>query len=66
MNRFEYYSPLDPDCPGAKRIAEDLDDPIMAMSGCADDFSRDWEASHRAKCDRCREYGAANIEVVDQ
>ena len=63
---FKYEYPLDPDCPGAQKLEEDLDDPYMAMSGCAGEFRDDWEAAHQSKCKRCQEYGASNIGVVEK
>lgn len=59
-----YVFPLDPECPEvAKYHAETADDPIMRMSGCAEEFYADFAAKHRAQCERCQEYGAANVDV---
>jgi hypothetical protein len=65
--RIQFYEhlPLDPECPWAKRIEDDLDDPYMAMSGCGEEFREDWERAHRASCKRCQEYGVANVEILD-
>lgn len=35
----------------------------MATLLAWDDLWEDFEKRHRAKCERCQEYGAANIEV---
>jgi hypothetical protein len=39
-----------------------IDDPMGAS--VMDDLMEDFEKRHRAKCTRCQEFGAANIEVV--
>jgi hypothetical protein len=64
---YRYYAPLDPMCPVASSFANDLfDDPMTdAMGAPTDDIMEGFERSHRAKCKRCQEYGAANIEVRD-
>lgn len=64
MTGFYYHAPLDPNCPDAPDIEGFLDDPMTRYSGCADEFVEDFEAKHLAKCERCQEYGAANIEVM--
>jgi hypothetical protein len=60
------HAPLDPECPAVSqyRAATD-DDPIMQMSGCADEFAEVFEQRHRSSCERCKAYGCANIEAVD-
>ncbi len=57
-----FYRPLDQNCPVVERFMSELfDDP---MTEPTDDLLRDFERKHRVKCKHCREYGAANIEVV--
>lgn len=59
-----WYAPVDPECPEVKEwIESTLDDPILNMSGIGSELTQDFENSHRVKCKRCQEYGAANIEV---
>ena len=62
-----WHSPLDPNCPEYTRFVNSLfEDPMTeAMGAPTDDIMEDFERRHRAKCKRCQEYGAANIEVVD-
>jgi hypothetical protein len=61
---MRWHAPLDPNCPEVQEYNEmTSDDPIMAMSGCADEFYEAFEHRHRVKCARCQEYGVANIEV---
>jgi len=45
-------------------MREFYDDPMTAACGCADEIAALLERKHRAVCERCQEYGAANIEVA--
>jgi hypothetical protein len=41
-----------------------FDDPMTeAMGAPTDDICEGFERKHRATCQRCQEYGAANVEV---
>lgn len=62
----KYHAPNDPSCPEwSAQVSSLLDDPMTsAMGAPVDDILEGWEPKHRAKCKRCQEYGAANIEVV--
>jgi hypothetical protein len=63
---YRYHAPLDPECPDVVDFYEGhMDDPISQMSGCMGEITQDFESRHRAICERCQEYGAANINVVD-
>lgn len=67
QDRFggHWHAPLDPECPAVQQFHETtLNDPMMASTGCADEFLADFEAKHRPSCQRCLEYGVANIEVA--
>jgi hypothetical protein len=63
---MKYHAPLDPDCPVVVEFEESLfGDPMTSSMGApVDDIMEGFEQSHRSKCTRCQEYGAANIEVV--
>lgn len=61
---YHYHAPLDPECPEVNAFYESLDDPIMRESGCTGEFIGDFENRHRLECERCKEYGLANLEVV--
>lgn len=67
---MNWYAPLDPDCPGARRdVYDPLDtmeeDPMTQAYGApVDEFVEQWERKHRLSCKRCQEFGAANIGVV--
>lgn len=64
MNHFRYHTPLDPDCPTVyNRYESQAEDPMSAYAPM-DEINDAWEPKHRKTCGRCREYGAANIEVV--
>jgi hypothetical protein len=42
-----------------------FDDPMTdAVGAPVDDIVEGFERSHRRKCARCQEYGAARVEVV--
>lgn len=59
-----WYYPLDPECPEVEEFySVDLNDPITAMAGIGEELTRRFESKHRAKCERCQEYGAANVDV---
>ena len=64
MARFEYHMPLDPECPDNNTQAF-YDDPMTQYSGMGSELGPVIEARHRRSCERCQEYGAANVEVVD-
>jgi hypothetical protein len=61
-----YHAPCDPACPEYSGFADALfDDPMTsAMGAPTDDIMEGFERKHRARCKRCQEYGAANIEVL--
>jgi hypothetical protein len=60
-----YVLPLDPDCPEVERFMDSLEtDPMTVASGVGDELSDTWNKLHRNSCQRCREYGVANIEVA--
>ena len=56
--------PLDPDCPDNPMEAF-LSDPMTQYYGMGDEMGPDIESRHLAKCQRCQDYGAANIAVED-
>ena len=62
---MRYHAPLDPECPEVISFMDNLfDDPMTsAMGAPTDDICEGFERKHRRTCERCREYGAANIEV---
>jgi hypothetical protein len=57
-----YYMPLDPECP-ENETAAFYEDPMTVYYGMGDELGPTVEAHHRKKCQRCQEYGLANIEV---
>jgi len=64
MSRYvEWHTPLDPECPDNPN-ATFWDDPMTQECGCADEIAEDLAKRHIATCERCQEYGAANIEVI--
>ena len=64
MNQ-RYHMPVDPACPAVLEYAKSLlEDPLThAMGAPVDEIMEDFERKHRQTCERCREYGLANIEV---
>jgi hypothetical protein len=66
MFDMRYHAPLDPDCPEVFKFYDGLfNDPMThAMGAPTDDICEGFERKHRARCKRCQEYGAANIEVA--
>ena len=66
MQNSSFHAPLDPECPEVVAFYDGHDnDPISQMCGCMDEIIADFERDHRMKCERCRLFGCANIEVVD-
>ena len=59
---YQWHAPLGPDCPD-NPVPAALADPITQHYGIGDELGPDLEARHRASCERCQEYGAADIEV---
>lgn len=62
---FHNHFPVDPECPEVIRHHQSDDDPMNALCGCMDEIQDDWDKRHLSQCERCREFGCANIEVVD-
>lgn len=63
---YHYHAPLDPECPEVEAYYRaESEDPMSAECGCMDEINANFEKRHRSKCERCQEYGAANIEVGD-
>lgn len=63
---MQWHAPLDPNCPTVRDKTDRLlNDPMTWAYGApVDDIMEAFERKHRGECDRCREFGAANIEVV--
>ena len=58
--------PLDPECPEYSKFRDTLyNDPMSEIvpSDVLVELMEDYERKHRAKCKRCQEYGAANVDV---
>jgi hypothetical protein len=57
--------PLDPDCPQVCEASEaQANDPMWAYADIGEEWWADFAKRHRADCERCQEYGAANIDVA--
>jgi hypothetical protein len=61
-----YYIPLDPNCSVARKVVTALfnNPTIDPHDTPIDDLIADIERSHRLRCRRCEQYGAANIEAI--
>ena len=60
-----WHAPLDPNCPAVEKFSRTLfEDPMTQYYGIGGEVYENWVSRHRAKCKRCQEYGAANIEVI--
>jgi hypothetical protein len=61
----KWHAPLDPDCPANREFIQALlsDEMTIAMGAPVDEIVEDFEKKHRAKCKRCQEYGAANMDI---
>ena len=60
-----WHAPLDPACPVVLKHQHDMEMDPMNYSIPADvlaDIDADFARRHRAHCERCQNYGAANIE----
>ena len=67
MSAATWRYPLDPDCPIVATFYETLADDPMSESIPGDvlgEISASFEQSHRARCERCQKFGAANVEVL--
>ncbi len=62
----QYYMPPDPECPEVRDYRECLlNDPMtIAMHAPVDEILEDFDRTHVQNCERCREYGLANVEIV--
>jgi hypothetical protein len=60
-----WFFPLDPECPDANAFTNSLlGDPMTKAVGAPiGDIMVDFNRKHLGECVRCREYGAANIEI---
>lgn len=65
MRQGRWHAPLDPECPNVRDYEDSLfGDPMTdAMGAPTDDIMAAFTRTHRQHCKRCREFGAANIEV---
>jgi hypothetical protein len=63
MNHWNF--PLDPECPSVADFREGLyGDPMTAAMGApTDEIEEGFARQHRVKCERCREYGCANVDA---
>jgi hypothetical protein len=61
---YRYHAPLDPGCPKVRSYLDALYNDPMSVGAPLDEIVEGFERSHRVKCKRCQEFGAANIEVV--
>lgn len=64
---MKYHAPLDPECPAVKSQRESMyseESRAMCPGDVLDELFEDFEQKHRATCERCKQFGAANIEVV--
>ena len=61
---MKIVAPLDPECPSVEHFRTAMEnDPMTEYSGVGDELAEAWSGLHRQGCDRCQEYGAANIAV---
>ena len=65
MSRWTMRTPVDRQCPEVEHFNESvMGNPITVYSGCGDEILEDVERRHLRECERCQDYGAANVEVV--
>lgn len=63
---MRYVMPLDPECPAVQERDEMMaNDPMTAYSCVGDELQEEFHRQHLLNCERCKEYGCANIEVVE-
>lgn len=63
----QWYFPLDHGCPEVEQFHRCMaEDPMNEVipSDVLSDVTDDFERRHRKACARCREFGAANVEVI--
>jgi hypothetical protein len=59
---MRYHAPCDPDCPKYRRYVDALYNDPMSEGAPLGEIMEEFERNHRRKCERCKEYGVANIE----
>lgn len=59
----QWHMPLDPGCPEVIDFKDRMYNDPMATP-VIDDIMEDFDRRHMRECQRCQEYGAANIEVI--
>ncbi len=63
---YAHHLPLDPECPEVVEFNSSFWDDPPTTKDCefSDEIFETWETEHRTQCERCRQYGYANIEVL--
>jgi len=67
FSRFQregWHTPVDPECPEVDEYTTTLLEDPMSDGAPVDEILAAFERRHMASCERCAEFGAANIEVV--
>lgn len=59
----QWRRPVDPECPEVKRYRSTLLDDPMSQYAPVDDILENWDRKHIQSCQRCQDYGAANIQT---
>lgn len=62
---MKWNFPLDPECPDVVAFIQAIqEDPMSYECPCLDEVIEGWENKHRLQCERCKEFGVANVEVI--
>jgi hypothetical protein len=59
-----WYLPVDPECPVVADYTSRLLDDPMSEHAPVDEILEAFENRHARECERCLEYGLANVEMV--
>lgn len=62
-----WVHPVDPECPIVRDFHSSLlNDPMSEQCGCIDEILESFDKKHmNSGCERCAEYGCANVEIGD-
>lgn len=61
---YTFHIPVDPECPTVDEYARTLYEDPMSEGAPVDEIIAAFERRHLLECERCKAFGAENIEVA--